>query len=60
MIARMQQRLDRLAAAAGERDQALRFLEQQVDQAAGEIAGTGKTNESLRGETAALSTSSRA
>jgi chemotaxis protein MotB len=55
MIARMQQRLDRLGSAASERDQALRFLEQQVDQAAGEIAGTGKTNESLRGETAALS-----
>ena len=34
---------------------ALRFLEQQVDQASGEIAGTDKTNESLRGETAVLS-----
>jgi chemotaxis protein MotB len=55
MIARMQQRLDQLGSAAAERDQALRFLEQQVDQAAGEIAGTGKTNESLRGETAVLS-----
>jgi chemotaxis protein MotB len=54
-IARMQQRLERLGSAAGERDQALRFLEQQVDQAAGEIGGAGKTNESLRGETAALS-----
>ncbi|HEX6011928.1 MAG TPA: hypothetical protein VFY87_09040, partial [Geminicoccaceae bacterium] len=36
MIARMQQRIDRLGSTAGERDQALRFLEQQVDQAAGE------------------------
>ena len=41
--------------ATAERDEALRFLEQQVDQATGEIAGTGKTNESLRGETAVLS-----
>ena len=54
-IKRMQERLDRLGAAATERDQALRFLEQQVDQASGEIAGTGKTNEALRGEAAALS-----
>ena len=51
----MQERLNRLGSAAAERDQALRFLEQQVDQASGEIAGTGKTNESLRGEAAALS-----
>ncbi len=55
-IKRMQERLNRLGDAAAERDQALRFLEQQVDQASGEIAGTGKTNESLRGEAAALST----
>lgn len=55
MIARMQQRLDDLGTATTERDQALRFLEQQVDQATGEIAGTGKTNEALRGETAVLS-----
>jgi chemotaxis protein MotB len=55
MIARMQQRLDSLGSATAERDTALRFLEQQVDQATGEIAGTGKTNESLRGETAVLS-----
>ena len=46
-IKRMQERLNRLGTAAAERDQALRFLEQQVDQASGEIAGTGKTNESL-------------
>ncbi len=55
MIARMQQRLDQLGSATAERDQALQFLEKQIDQAAGEIAGTGKTNESLRGETAVLS-----
>ena len=55
MIARMQQRLDQLGSATAERDQALQFLEMQIDQAAGEIAGTGKTNESLRGETAVLS-----
>jgi chemotaxis protein MotB len=54
-IKRMQERLNRLGDAAAERDQALRFLEQQVEQASGEIAGTGKTNESLRGEAAALS-----
>jgi chemotaxis protein MotB len=54
-IKRMQERLDRLGSAAADRDQALRFLEQQVEQATGEIAGSGKTNESLLGETAALS-----
>ncbi len=54
-IKRMQERLNRLGSAAAERDQALRFLERQVDQASGEIAGTGKTNEALRGETAVLS-----
>jgi chemotaxis protein MotB len=54
-IKRMQERLNRLGTAAAERDQALRFLEQQVDQASGEITGAGKTNESLRGEAAALS-----
>ncbi len=54
-IARMQQRLDRLGSATTERDAALRFLEQQVEQATGQIAGSGRTNESLRGETALLS-----
>ena len=54
-IKRMQERLNRLGSAASERDQAMRFLEQQVEQASGEIAGTGKTNEALRGEAAALS-----
>ena len=54
-IKRMQERLDRLGGAAAERDQALRFLAKQVEQATGEIAGTGKTNESLTGQTAVLS-----
>ena len=54
-IKRMQERLDRLGGAAAERDQALRFLAKQVEQATGEIAGTGKTNESLAGQTAVLS-----
>lgn len=54
-IARMQARLDRLGSATSERDNALRFLEQQIEQATGQITGTDKTNESLRGETAALS-----
>lgn len=54
-IARMQARLDRLGSATTERDTALRFLEQQIEQATGQITGTDRTNESLRGETAALS-----
>ena len=54
-IQRMQERLNRLGDSAAQRDQALKFLEQQVDQASGEIAGTGQTNEALRGEAAALS-----
>ncbi len=53
-IRRMQERLDRLGSSAAQRDQALQFLEQQVEKASGEIAGTGKTNESLRGEAASL------
>jgi chemotaxis protein MotB len=55
-IARMQARIDRLGSASTERDSALRFLEQQVEQAAGEIAGSGEATEALRGEAAALST----
>jgi chemotaxis protein MotB len=54
-IARMQERIDRLGSAASERDGALRFLEQQIDQAAGQIAGSGQTNQALRGEAAGLS-----
>ena len=53
-IRRMQERLERLGTAASERDQALRFLEEQVEQATGEITGTGETNAALHGETAAL------
>lgn len=54
-IKRMQERLEKLGGAAEERDQALRFLAKQVEQATGEIAGSGKTNESLTGQTAVLS-----
>ena len=54
-IARMQERLDRLGSTTSERDAALRFLEQQVDQASGQLTGSDKTDESLRGETAVLS-----
>lgn len=55
MIARMQRQIESLGAKASERDEALRFLERQVEQAAGEISGTGETAEALRGERAALS-----
>lgn len=55
-IARMQERIDRLGATAEQRDGALRFLEQQIDAAAGQIAGSGQTNEALRGEAAGLAT----
>ena len=53
-IRRMQEKLERLGSAASERDQALQFLQQQVEQATGEIAGTGKTYDALRGEAATL------
>jgi len=53
-IRRMQEKLDRLGSAASERDQALQFLQQQVEQATGEIAGTGRTYDALRGEAATL------
>ena len=55
MIARMQQRVESLGQTAAERDKALEFLSQQVDKAAGQISGTGQTNDSLRGQTAVLS-----
>ena len=53
-IKRMQERLDRLGSTTTERDRALEFLRQQVEQATGEISGSGKTNEALRGEAAVL------
>jgi chemotaxis protein MotB len=55
MIARMQQRVESLGQTAAERDKALKFLSDQVDKAAGQISGTGETNDSLRGQTAVLS-----
>jgi chemotaxis protein MotB len=55
MIARMQQRVESLGQTTAERDKALKFLSDQVDKAAGQISGTGETNDSLRGQTAVLS-----
>ncbi len=54
LLARMQQQLERMSAAAAERDQALRFLEQQIEAATGRLSSSGQTTESLRQSKAEL------
>ncbi len=56
LIARVRGRLERIDQATRERDEALRFLENQIDAATNRISGTGETNEALRSRTAALNT----
>lgn len=55
MIARMRQQVETLGTKSAERDEALRFLTRQVDDAAGKIAGDDGTASSLRGQAASLS-----
>lgn len=54
LLARMQQQLERMSAAAAERDQALRFLEQQIEAATGRLSSSGQTTEALRQSKAEL------
>lgn len=54
LLARLRQQIERMDAAAAERDAALDFLEQQVDAATGALGTTGRTAESLRDRAAAL------
>jgi chemotaxis protein MotB len=56
LIQRVQEQIDRMTAATAERDQALKFLEQQIEAAAGALSSTGETAESLRSKAAELST----
>ncbi len=56
LLARMQQQLERLSEAAAERDRALEFLEKQIEAAAGRLAVTGQTAESLKSSKAELET----
>jgi len=56
LLARMQQQLERMSRAAAERDQALRFLEQQIEAATGRLSATGQTAESLKQSKAELET----
>lgn len=53
-IDRMRARLEGMGQAAAERDKALEFLEEQIDRAAGRIAGGDETQEALRQRTATL------
>lgn len=54
LLARMQQQLERMSAASAERDQALRFLEQQIEAATGRLSSSGQTTEALRQSKAEL------
>lgn len=56
LLARMQRQLDRMSAASAERDQALRFLEQQIEAATGRLSSSGQTTESLRQSNVELKT----
>ncbi len=53
-IDRMRARLEGMGQAAAERDRALNFLEEQIDRAAGRIAGGDETQEALRQRTVTL------
>ena len=53
-IDRMRARLEGTGQAAAERDRALNFLEEQIDRAAGRIAGGDETQEALRQRTVTL------
>jgi len=53
-IDRMRARLEGMGQAAAERDRALSFLEEQIDRAAGRIAGGDETQEALRQRTLTL------
>ncbi|MEO1019724.1 MAG: hypothetical protein AAFY56_18835, partial [Pseudomonadota bacterium] len=55
-MARVRARLERINQATQERDQALDFLENQIDAATNRISGAGETNSSLRTRAAALNT----
>lgn len=54
MIARMRQQVETLGVKSAERDEALRFLSTQIDQAAGQISGADSTASSLRGRADSL------
>ncbi|MEZ5826528.1 MAG: OmpA family protein [Geminicoccaceae bacterium] len=54
LIARMQKQVQAMSAATAERDEALRYLEEQIDRAAGRIEGTEATAEAARQRAAEL------
>lgn len=56
LIERMRRKVEDMSRAAAERDQALEFLEKQVEEAAKVIGTTTQTTEALREKTTALST----
>ncbi len=56
LLERMQKQLEQMSRAAAERDQALRFLEQQIEAATGRLSATGQTAESLKQSKAELET----
>ncbi len=56
LIERMRRKVEDMSRAAAERDEALEFLEKQVEEAAKVIGTTTQTTEALREKTTALST----
>jgi chemotaxis protein MotB len=56
LIERMQGQIEKMNRASQERDDALRFLEQQIDAATGRISGERETADALRQKTEELST----
>lgn len=53
-IDRMQRRIEQMGEVASERDETLRFLEEQIERAAGRISGGEETQEALRQRAANL------
>ena len=54
MIDRMHKRVEAMTSAASQRDEALEFLEEQIDKATGRLSGTEEVNEALKQEQAVL------
>ena len=54
LILRVQQQVEAMSAAAVERDEALQFLEEQIERAAGRIEGTEETADAIRQRAANL------
>ncbi|MEZ5848090.1 MAG: OmpA family protein [Geminicoccaceae bacterium] len=54
LVTRMQEQVEAMSVATAGRDEALRYLEEQIDRAAGRIVGTGESVEAARQRAAEL------